>query len=108
MHNGLVCSTVHWIYHCTTPVGTYRPNLKDLYKHVTKYYAAQWKNIGISLDIELAHLNIIKANCPGDVVRCCNDLWDKWLELDPDATWDKLFTAIDEGTATSALSSTSA
>ena len=51
--------------------------------------------------------DILRANHPGDVGGCCKDLWKKWLELDPDATWDKLFTAIDDCAATSASSSTS-
>ena len=59
------------------------------------------------MDIEIGHLNIIRANHPGDVCGCCKDLWKKWLELDPDATWDKLFTAIDDCAATSASNSTS-
>ena len=69
--------------------------MKDLYKHVTPCYAAHWKYIGVYLDIELGRLNIIRADHPGDASGCCNDLWEKWLELDCDATWDKLFTAID-------------
>ena len=51
--------------------------------------------IGVYLDIELAHLDTIQADHPGDASGCCKDLWTKWLELDCDATWDKLFTAID-------------
>ena len=26
---------------------------------------------------------------------CCKDLWKRWLEVDSNATWEKLFTAID-------------
>ena len=59
------------------------------------------------MDIDQGPLNTIRANHPGDVGGCCRDLWKKWLELDPDATWDKLFTAIDDCAATSAPSSTS-
>ena len=80
--------------------------MKDLYKHVTPCYAAQWEDIGVYLDIQLGHLNAIRANHPGDVEGSCKDLWKKWLELDPDATWDKLFTTIDDCAATSASTST--
>ena len=93
--------------HHTSSVGTDRPKLKDLYKLVTPCYAAQWEDIGVYLDIEPGHLSIIRANHPGDVEGCCKDLWKKWLELDPDATWDKLFAAIDDCAAASASSSTS-
>ena len=59
------------------------------------------------MDIEQGHLKIIKADHPGDTSSCCKDLWKKWLELYPDATWDKLFTAIDDCATSSAPSSTS-
>ena len=75
--------------------GSDRPKLKDLYKHVTPCYAAHWEDIGVYLDIELGHLKIIKRDNPGDSSGCCKDLWKKWLEADLDATWEKLFTAID-------------
>ena len=79
--------------------------MKDLYKHVTPCYAAQWEDIGVYLDIELGQLEIIKADHPGDTSGCCKDLWKKWLKLDPNATWEKLFTAID---CTATSSSTAA
>ena len=88
------------------PVGSERPKLKDLYKHVTPCYAAQWEDIGVYLDIELGHLQTIKADHPGDTSGCCKDLWKKWLELDPNATWEKLFTAIDDCTAASSSTAT--
>ena len=47
------------------------------------------------LDIELGQLETIKADHPGDARSCCKDLWKKWLILDHDATWKKLFNAID-------------
>ena len=80
--------------------------MKDLYKHVTPCYAAQWEDIGVHLDIELGHLQTIKANHPSDASGCCKDLWKKWLELDPNATWEKLFTAIDDCTAASSSTAT--
>ena len=59
------------------------------------------------MGIERGHLNTIKANHPGDVEVCCKDLWEKWLDMDPEATWDKLLSAIDDCAATSASTSTS-
>ena len=72
-----------------------RPELKDLYMYVTPCYAAHWKDIGVHLGIELGYLKTIKADNPGDVSGCCKDLWERWLEVDLNATWKKLFTAID-------------
>ena len=88
------------------PVGSERPKLKDLYKHVTPCYAAQWEDIGVYLDIELGHLKTIKVDHPGDTSGCCKNLWKKWLELDPNATWEKLFTAIDDCTTISSSTPT--
>ena len=47
------------------------------------------------MDIEIGHLKVIKRDNPGDTSGCCKDLWKKWLEVDADATWEKLFIAID-------------
>ena len=68
--------------------------MKDLYEHVTPCYAAYWEDIGVHLDFELGHLETIRADHAGEANGCCKDLWKKWLNLDCDATWDKLFTAI--------------
>ena len=58
------------------------------------------------MDIELGHLKTIKADHPGDTSGCCKDLWKKWLEFDPNATWEKIFTAIDDCTAASSSTAT--
>ena len=80
--------------------------MKDLYKHVTPCYAAYWEDIGIYLDIVPGHLKIIKADHPGDTIGCCKDMWKKWLEVDLDATWEKLFAAIDSAVSTSSSAGT--
>ena len=90
--------------------GADRPQLKNLYKHVTPCYAAHWEDIGVYLDMEIGHLKVIKRDNPGDTSGCCKDLWKKWLEVDTDATWEKLFTAIDsviDSAVDLAISSTS-
>ena len=71
------------------------PLLKDLYLHVTKYYATDWKVIGTLLDIPLASLNIIEYDNAHKAVHCCNAMLEKWLKIDSTATWKKLLTAID-------------
>jgi len=53
------------------------------------------EDIGIYLDIEVGHLKIIKKDNPGDTSACCKNFWIKWLELDINASWEKLFNAID-------------
>ena len=100
VHKPQSYTMIHELLQCNyentfLPVGTDRPKLKDLYRHVTPCCAAHWEDIGIYLDIELGHLKIIKTDHPGDSSGCCKELWKKWLEVDPDATWEKLFAAID-------------
>jgi len=75
-------------------IGKSRPKLKDLYKHITPLYPAHWKDIGIYLDMEVEQLQIIQADHPNDSSKSCKVLWEKWLEYNSDATWEKLFGAI--------------
>jgi len=71
------------------------PLLKDLYKHVTPEYATSWREIGIHLGLSDAKMRIIKADHPKDVKGCCNEMLAKWLAVDLNASWKKLFVAID-------------
>jgi len=71
-----------------------RPKLKDLYKHITPLYAAYWKDIGVYLDMEVEQLQIMQADHPNDSSKSCKVLWEKWLDCNADATWEKLFNAI--------------
>ena len=50
--------------------------------------------IGTLLGIPIADLKIIEASYPNDPRRCCNTMLEKWLEIDPDASWSKLDKAI--------------
>ena len=71
------------------------PKLKDLYNLITPEYAAHWKVIGTLLDIKKGILDGIERNFPNKVEWCCNELLDKWLERDTNATWKKLIEVID-------------
>ena len=72
-----------------------RPLLKDLQNNITPYYAAYWSVIGTQLDIHSGILQGIQANFPTDVFRCCNMMLEIWLDTDCNATWDKIFKAIE-------------
>ena len=63
-----------YILSAHTAIGTDRPEIKDLYKHVTPCFAAYWEDIGVYLDIELRHLETIKANYPNNASVCCKDV----------------------------------
>ena len=71
------------------------PKLKDLYEHITPQYAVQWKVIGTLLGLPSGALDVIEQDNMYRTTRCCNDMLKKWLEMDPTASWGKLFTVIE-------------
>lgn len=70
------------------------PSLAYLSEHITPKYAADWSVIGMLLGIPSGELKIIEAENPTDLKWCCNKMLEKWLEIDPTASWKKLLTAI--------------
>ena len=76
------------------------PLLRDLVEHVTPQYAIDWKAIGTLLGLSSESLVIIEYDHMHKATRCCNAMWRFWLEMDPTASWNKLFTVI-ESTAMS-------
>ena len=67
----------------------------DLYQHFTPQYAAWWKTIGILLNLSWDVLETIKDRYGPSAIPCCNVMLEKWLKIDPSASWRKLFTAIE-------------
>jgi len=51
--------------------------------------------IGTLLDLPSGELKAIEAGYPTNVKQCCNQMLEKWLEVDPTASWKKLFTVIE-------------
>ena len=50
--------------------------------------------MGTLLGLPIGKLNAIEAGWPTNVKWCCNQMLDKWLEVDPTASWE-LFTVIE-------------
>ena len=71
------------------------PSLKDLYEHITPGFAADWEVIGTLLGLPNGELKAIEAGYPTNVKWCCNQMLKKWLEMDPTASWGKLFAALE-------------
>ena len=71
------------------------PKLKDLYQQITPQYAVQWKVIGTLLGLPSGALDVIEQDNAYKTTRCCNAMLKKWLEMDPTASWGKLFTVIE-------------
>jgi len=68
--------------------------MKHLNRYVTKKYAADWKDIGIELGLELDVLDIIERDNPQRSVACFQKTLDKWLKLTPTVTWKTLEVAL--------------
>ena len=58
-------------------------------------FATKWSNIGLELDIDSEVLDIIDADYKNDVQKCCSIMLRKWLDSDPEASWGKLFDAVE-------------
>ena len=77
----------------TTATST--PLLKDLYQHITPNYASDWKVIGTLLGLPSGTLDIIEHDNHHKAIPSCNAMLKKWLEVDPSASWEKLFKVIE-------------
>ena len=71
-----------------------RPTLKYLQQHITPQYAKIWREIGVQLNLSDGNLSIIEADNLRNIKRCCNVMLSSWLEVDTNASWEMLFTAI--------------
>ena len=80
------------IFMVTTEEAT--PTMKNLNHYVTKKYAADWRDIGIELDLPLHTLDIISKNNQHECVACFQSTLDNWLKSTTDATWRMLEVAI--------------
>ena len=69
------------------------PLLKDLHQCFTPQYSMYWRVIGAQLGLSSVMLDIIEVD-HSRVVQCCNAMLKKWRQIDPMASWNKLFAAI--------------
>ena len=69
--------------------------LKDLWEHITPNYAANWKEIGVLLDLIPGELRTIQSTNPVNLKWCCNQMLEMWLDVDPQATWKKVFDVLE-------------
>ena len=68
--------------------------MKDLNRYVMRQYANKWLDIAIELELDPNELDIIAINHPLDSRKCFLITLDKWLRLNPDATWRTLEIAL--------------
>ena len=77
--------------------GNDKPTLRLLNKYVRDKVAPHWQDFGTQLLENECNeqLDIIEKNHPGDVQRCCTEMFKYWLRVDTDATWNKLTDALE-------------
>ena len=52
---------------------------------------ANWKNIGIELEVDMGTLNAIEECCRNDPDKCLPEMLDCWLkQVDPPPSWEAL------------------
>ena len=58
--------------------------------------SAKWFDLGEELLENDTALSAIEANFKGDVDRCCREMFKKWLDTNPNASWSQLFTVLNK------------
>ena len=54
-----------------------------------------WKSIGIDLLNNSTEIETISLNNPGKNQTCCEEMFAKWLDKNPKATWQNLLDALE-------------
>ena len=74
-----------------------RPTMKEL-QDVMRIkdvdVTTQWRNLGLELLGSNKVLKEIETDHRNDVITCCRVMFEKWLEMKSDASWDHLVTAL--------------
>ena len=79
-----------------TYTGTDKPSLESLNNFVRDEIAPTWHDFGKQLlkDEYVDRLDEIEKSHPGDMERCCTEMFKYWLEVDSEANWNKLTDAL--------------
>ena len=73
-----------------------KPKISELHDHFIRVIDPWWYELGIVL-LDGEHtekLYVIQSDNKGDIEKCCTAMFQYWLEVDKDASWDKLITAL--------------
>ena len=79
-------------------LGSGKPEVSELHRHIVPKYAARWRDLGVQLKISEHHLDTIavdNTNHPSYSEQCCKAMLQKWMDITPDATWSIIQMAID-------------
>ena len=79
----------------TVSTGTDKPTLKLWRRHIRNHIAPKWHDLGVEL-LDEEHdssLNIIAEN-ERNVEDRCTKMFECWLRVDADASWNKVIKAL--------------
>ena len=79
-------------------VGTDKPTVKLLNIYVKDKVTPKWYDLGVQLlsTEQSCKLDIIKLDHPNDTTMCCTEMFKYWLDVDVDASWNKLIAALEQ------------
>ena len=81
---------------CLVAVGSKVPTLRELHRYVRPDVAPLWYDLGVELlhTDQLKKLDIIRCDYYGLTETCCTEMFKYWLQVDVDASWQKLLKAL--------------
>ena len=68
--------------------------MRDLNRYIVEQQAVQWERLGVELGLKDYHIANISRDHPNRSVTCCREVLQKWLDMDPSASWSKLDDAV--------------
>ena len=68
--------------------------MRDLNRNIVEQQAVQWDRLGLELGLKDYEITNISSDNPNRSITCCRKMLQKWLNIDPSATWGKLDNAI--------------
>ena len=70
------------------------PTMRDVNRHIVEQQADHWEMLGLELGLKDYYIANISKDHLNRAMVCCRVMLQKWLDLDPYATWAKLDDAI--------------
>ena len=79
-------------------LGSDKPTVRLLNMHVRDKVAPKWFELGMQLlsSKQSEKLNIIRQDHPADTNTCCTEMFRHWLDVDTEASWNKLIAALEQ------------
>ena len=66
---------------------------KNLF-NATSEISDKWYTLGVQLDIKSHNLRSIESHGTFSVDKCRHEMFDVWIQSDPNASWEKLVEAL--------------